>query len=170
MIGQTFLCSTCHFILFVLCMHASYAHQDIKWNIFFQICFLGISMGDRLEAWISAIENIQEEFEHDIWEVKEHLAILTSLFEDYIKTQAVLPWGPSPLPNLQVPRPFVQTTSYLPRRTDCPNLRQPIPTAPPAFVATSRPANQLSGSRDKLNRQKIDKDKPWWDPIPITYT
>ena len=48
-------------------------------------------MGDRLEAWISAIENIQKEFGHDIREVKEYLARLTSLLEDYIKTQAVLP-------------------------------------------------------------------------------
>ena len=44
-------------------------------------------MGDRLEAWISAIENIQEEFGHDIREVKEHLVRLTSMFEDYIKTK-----------------------------------------------------------------------------------
>ena len=48
-------------------------------------------MGNRLEARLSAIENIQEESGHDIWEVKEHLARLTSLFEDYIKTQAVYP-------------------------------------------------------------------------------
>ena len=47
-------------------------------------------MGDRLEARIRAMENIQEEFGHDIREVKEYLARLTSLFEDYIKTQAVL--------------------------------------------------------------------------------
>ena len=46
-------------------------------------------MGDRLEARISAIENIQKECRHDIREVKEHLARLTSLFEDYIRTQTV---------------------------------------------------------------------------------
>ena len=48
-------------------------------------------MGDCLEARISVIENIQEEFEHDIREVKEHLVRLTSLFEDHIKTQVVPP-------------------------------------------------------------------------------
>ena len=48
-------------------------------------------MGDRLEAQISAIENSQEEFGHDIREVKEHLIRLTSLFEDHIKTQVVPP-------------------------------------------------------------------------------
>ena len=53
-------------------------------------------MGDHLEVRLSAIENIQEEFGHDIREVKEHLARLTRLFEDYIKTQAVDPLRPSP--------------------------------------------------------------------------
>ena len=117
-------------------------------------------MGDRLEARISAIENIQEECKHDIREVKEHLARLTSLFEDHIKTQTVHSRGQSPLPNQQVPRPFVQTTSYLPRRTDCLDLRQPRPIAPPAFRTTSRPADLLGASRGKPNGQKIEKDKP----------
>ena len=106
-------------------------------------------MGDRLEARISAIENIQEEFGHDIREIKEGLARLTNLFEDHIQTEAVHPRGPSPLSNQQVPRPFVQTTSYLPRRTDRLNLRQPTP---PTFMTTSRPANQPSSSRGKPNR------------------
>ena len=79
-------------------MHASYAHQDIKWNTFSRIYFLGISIEDRLEARISAVEDIQEEFRHDILEMKEQLARLTSLFEDYIKTQAMPPRGPSPVP------------------------------------------------------------------------
>ena len=42
-----------------------------------------------MEARISAIENFQEEFGHDIREVKELLARMTSLFEDHIKTQMV---------------------------------------------------------------------------------
>ena len=48
-------------------------------------------MGDHLEARLSVIENIQEKFGHNIREVKEHLARLTNLFEDYIRTQAVYP-------------------------------------------------------------------------------
>ena len=64
-------------------------------------------MGDQWEARISAIKNIQEEFGHDIREIKERLARLTSLFEDHIKTEAVHSRGPSPLSNQQVPRPFV---------------------------------------------------------------
>ena len=56
-------------------------------------------MGDQWEARIGAIKKIQEEFGHDIWEIKEHLARLTSLFEDHIKTEVVHPRGPSPVPN-----------------------------------------------------------------------
>ena len=125
-------------------------------------------MGDQWEARIGTIENIQEEFGHDIREIKERLARLTSLLEDHIRTEVVHLRGPSPLPNRQVPRPFVQTTSYLPRRTDRPNLRQPRPTAPPDFKTTSRPVDLPSASRGKPNGQKIEKDKPRWDPIPIT--
>ena len=122
-------------------------------------------MGDQWEARVSVMENTQEKLEHNIREMEGQLARLTSLFED----MAVRPRGPSPLPNQQVPRPFVQTTSYLPRETDRPNLRQPRPTAPPTFVATSRHADQQSGSKDKPSRRKNDKDKLRLDPIPITY-
>ena len=34
----------------------------------------------------------------------------------------------------------------------------------------SQPADQPNDSRGKPSRQKFDKDKPQWDPIPITYT
>ena len=56
-------------------------------------------MGDQGEARISAIENIQEEFGHDIREIKEQLARFTSLLEDHIRIEVVHPRGSSPLPN-----------------------------------------------------------------------
>ena len=117
-------------------------------------------MKDQWEARINAIENIQEEFGYDIREIKERLARLTSLFEDLIKTEVVHPRGPSPSPNQQVPRPFIQITSHLPCETHHPNLQQPTPTAPPSFMATSQSVDQPSGSRGKHCRQTIDKDKP----------
>ena len=84
-------------------------------------------MEDRLEARISAVENIQEEFGHDIRKVKEHLARLTSLFEDYIKTQVVHSRGPSSAPIQRAshpsPRPFGPAMSNLLLRTYCPNLQ-----------------------------------------------
>ena len=91
-------------------------------------------MGDQWEARVSALENVQEKL---IREMEEQLTRLTSLFEDMI----VHPRGQSPSPNQQVSRPFVQTTSHLPRETDRPSLRQPRPTTPPIFVATSRHAD-----------------------------
>ena len=48
-------------------------------------------MGDQWKARIGAIENIQEEFGYDIREIKEQLARLKTLFEDYIKTEVVHP-------------------------------------------------------------------------------
>ena len=52
-------------------------------------------MGDQWKARVNAMENIQEKLEHNIREMEEQLARLTSLFED----MAVHPRGPSPLPN-----------------------------------------------------------------------
>ena len=116
-------------------------------------------MRDRWEARISAIENIQKEFGHDIREIKERLARLRDLFENLIKTMAAHPRDPSLLLNQQVPRPIIQTTSHLPNGTHYPNLRQPMPTVQPTFMATSRPSDQPNGSRGKPSRQKIGKDK-----------
>ena len=114
-------------------------------------------MRDQWETWISAIENIQEEFRHNIQKIKERLARLTSLFENHIKIEAVHPRGPSPLPNQQVTRPFIQTMSYLPCKIDRPNIRQPRPTAPSTFMATSRPVDRSNNSKGKPSEQKIDK-------------
>ena len=48
-------------------------------------------MADQWEARIGTIENIQEEFGHDIREIKERLAKLTSMLEDHIRTEVVHP-------------------------------------------------------------------------------
>ena len=94
------------------------------------------------------------------------MARLTSLFED----MAVHLQGPLSLPNQRVPRPFIQTTSHLPRGTDCPNLRQPTLTTSSSFATMSQPINQPSSLRGKPSRQKMAmKRKNQWDPIPVTY-
>ena len=92
-------------------------------------------------------------------------------------------WGPLSVPIQHAPhlfpyhfypspRLFVPATSNLLPETYRPNLQlsMPIPKAPPAFMVTSRPIDQLSSSKGKSSRQKIDKDKTQRDPIPITYT
>ena len=63
-------------------------------------------MGDQLEARINAIENIQEEFGHDIREMKEQLARLTKLVKDHIKTTTIHSQCPSPLHVQPVPHLF----------------------------------------------------------------
>ena len=67
------------------------------------------NMGDRWEARLSVMENVQEKFKHDIREMEEQLAKLTSLFED----MAVHSRGSLPLPNQRAPRSFVQTMSHV---------------------------------------------------------
>ena len=90
-------------------------------------------MGDQWEARLNAMENSQENFEHNLREMEEQLAKLTSLFED----MAVHSRGLLPLPNQWVSRPFIQTTSHLPRGIDRPSLRQPTLITPPSFVTMS---------------------------------
>ena len=140
---------TCHSIFLISCMHTSYKTSSEMLNAKFISKRLR-NMGDRWEARLSVMENVQEKFEHDIREMEGQLARLTSLFED----MTIHPWGPLPLPNQWVPQPFVQTMSHLPRGTDRPNLRQPTLTAPPSFVTMSRPINQPSSSRGRPNGQK----------------
>ena len=106
-------------------------------------------MGDRWETRLSALENVQEKL---IREMEEQLTRLTSLVED----MAIHPRGPSPLPNQRVPRPFIQTTSHLPRGTDCPNLRQPTFTTPPSFVKCP----DLSISQAAQRANLADKRQP----------
>ena len=150
---------TYHCIFLVPCMHASYKTSSEMLNTEF------ISKGQEIWETNGKLELVPWKLEHNIREMEEHLAKLTSLFED----MTVHPRGLSPLPHQQVLRPSVQTTSYPPHGTDRPNLRQPGPTAPPAFRTISRPTDQPSSSRVKPSGQKINKDKPRWDPIPTTY-
>ena len=109
-------------------------------------------MKNRLEARLNAIENIQEEFGHDIREVKEHLVRLTSLFEDYIKTQAVHSRGPSPAliqrASHPSPQPLGPTTSNLLSRTYCPNLQPPehTPVITSIHARTPVSSNKSSSS------------------------
>ena len=65
-------------------------------------------MGDQLEARISAIESIQEEFKHDIREINEQLVRLTKLIEDRAEARVVQPRESSP----SVPR-FSPTISHI---------------------------------------------------------
>ena len=166
-----------HFISYfsLSCMHTSYilhiARHQVKY--FFPNLFpRDRNMRDQMEARISVIEKIQEEFGHDIREMKEQLARLTKLIEEHIRTITIHSQYPSPLPVQPVPhlfphplypspRPLIPATSNILSRTYDPNLRplMPIPITMPAFVTAPRSVNQPDNSKGRPNRQKIGKDK-----------
>ena len=103
-------------------------------------------MGDRLEARISAIESIQEEFGYDIREIKEQLAKLTKLIEDCVEARVVQPREPS-LPNLC---PCFSAANNVSNRAYHPNLchSMHVSMTTPAGVRMSWLVNHSSSSRD----------------------
>ena len=125
-------------------------------------------MGDQLETQISAIESIQEEFEHDIREIKEQLARLTKLVEDRAEARVVQPRSSSP-PNF---RPCFSVANNISNRAYhpnlCPSMHAPMTTL--AGVRMSRPVNQSSSLREQPKEQKISKDRTRLDLIPLSYT
>ena len=109
-------------------------------------------MGDQLEARISVIENIQEEFEHDIREIKEQLVRLTKLIEDRAEAKVIQPQNSSP-PNLCSCFPAANNVS---NRAYHPNLCHSMHAlmTMPAGVRMSRPVNQSNSSRISLKDKK----------------
>ena len=61
-------------------------------------------MRDQLEARISVVEHIQEEFGHEIQEIKKELARLAKLIEDRAEAKVVHPQEFSPSPTQSFPR------------------------------------------------------------------
>ena len=75
-------------------------------------------MGDQLEARISAVEHVQEEFGHEIREIKKELARLAKLIEPRTKAKVVHPQEFSSF-----------STQPFPRFGQHPNPRPSIPIA-----------------------------------------
>ena len=133
-------------------------------------------MGDQLEPWISAMECIQKEFEHDIRKINEQLAKLTKLVKDHTEAKVVHLTGslfsliqPSlhlfPHPS---PQPYISFTNHKGYR---PNLR-PLMHAlafMPVCTKTSSFGDQSSNSKDQLKRLKTSKDKIRKDLISLSY-
>ena len=78
-------------------MHASYKTSSEILNGKFIFEGSG-NIGDQLEARISSIEHIQEEFGHEIREIKKELARLATLMESRTKAKVVQPQEFSPSP------------------------------------------------------------------------
>ena len=114
---------------------------------------------NQLEARISARESIQEEFGHDIREIKEQLARMTKLVEDRTKGRVVQPRESSPLVPQLSPHFFPHPNShpYIPAANNvsnetyrpnlCPSMHAPMIT--PAGVRMSQSVNQSSKSMDQ---------------------
>ena len=99
-------------------------------------------MGDQLEARINAIESIQEEFGHDIREIKEQLVRLTKLIKDRAEARVVQPRESSPsVPRFSPhcfphpnPRPYILAANRVSNETYRPNLC-PLMHAPVIMTA-----------------------------------
>ena len=100
---------------------------------------------------------------------------MARLVEPRTKAKVVHPQEFSPSPTQPFPHfgqhPNPRPSILIASNEACwPNLQQPLSTALPTFMATSRHVDQSSDSRGKPNGQKTGTDKTQWDPIPITYT
>ena len=126
-------------------------------------------MGNQLEARISAIECIQEEFGYDIREIKEQLVKLTKLIKDRAEARVVQPRESSPYvprfsphcfphPN---PRPYIPAMNKVSNKTYRSNLclLMHTPMTTPVDLRMSRLVNQSSSLRDLPKRQKVSKDR-----------
>ena len=133
-------------------------------------------MGDQLEARINAVEHVQEEFGHDIREIKKELVRLAKLIEPRTEAKVVHPqdFSPSltqPFPRFGQhpnPRPSIPVASNEACR---PNLRHLLdtPNTAPVHTKASSSSNPSSSSENCLEGPKTDMDTIQWDPISSLY-
>ena len=140
-------------------------------------------MWDSLETQINTVEHIQEDFEHDIQEMKGQLARLTKLIEgrtrimpENIHGSPSFPLQSSsyllvhhPHPNHE---PYIPVIINVPPRVHRPNWQPHTPTSTIILAFKKMPwhIDQASGSRNNLGKSRTNPNKNRWDPIPVTYT
>ena len=147
MINQAFLSITYHSIFLASCMHAHTKYQ-VKYlmpNLFSKVKKYGSPMGSSNQCHTKHSRKIWARHPRD----KKRLARLIDLFKNHIKTVAVHPQDPLLLLNQQVPRPFIPTTSHLPRGTYRSNLQPPNCTSESALVRTKTPPSSNPSSNLK---------------------
>ena len=140
-------------------------------------------MGDSLEARISIMENIQEEFGYDIQEMKVQLARLTKLIEGHSGIMSENTCGSSsfplqptlpPLIHQRHPscEPHIPIRDNVPPKVHHPNWQPHASTSAiiPAFGKVSQPVDLASSPRNNLGKARKNRDKKRLDPIPVTYT
>ena len=142
-----------------------------------------IKMGDSLEARINIMENIQEEFGHDIQEMKGQLARLTKLIEGHTEIVPEDIHGSpfNPLRSSSYPlvqhlhsdrEPQIPVRGNVPPRVHHSNWQPhaPTPAISPAFGKASQSVDHANSSENNLGKLRKNQDKKRWDPIPVTYT
>ena len=104
-------------------------------------------MGDLLEARISAVEQIQEEFGHEIQKIKKKLARLAKLVEPRTEAELGHPQKSSLSP-----------TRLGPRLCQCPSSQQSIPVASDkAYCSNLWPPSSKSKSHPEGPRANTDR-------------
>ena len=103
---------------FSICYSYFITHGEI---LFSKLCPRIKKMGDSLEAQINTVEHIQEEFRHDIQEMKRQLARLTKLIE---RRTEIMPENIHGSPSFPL-----QSSSYLLVHHPHPNHDPYIPVA-----------------------------------------
>ena len=104
-------------------------------------------MGDLLKARISAVEQIQEEFEHEIQEIKKKLARLAKLVEPRTEVEVGHPQKSS-----------LSSTRLGPHFCQCPTPQQSIPVASDkAYCSNLRPPSSRSKSHLEGPRANTDR-------------
>ena len=103
---------------------------------FFQT-ILELKMGDSLEARISIVEHIQEEFGHDLQEMKGHIVRLTDLIKGHTEATSENTYGSPSFPLQPTLPPFIHQQnpshrSQIPIRGNAPsNVHQRHPSHEP---------------------------------------
>ena len=151
----------------------------------FPYSILELKMGDSLKARISTVEHIQEEFGHDIQEIKGQLVRLTKLIDGHIgivpedipgssfnplqSSSYHLVQHHHPYPNHE---PHIPVRGNVPPRVHHPNWQSHAPTLAiiPAFGKTSQFVDPANSSGNNLEKPRRTREKKRLEPIPITYT
>ena len=129
-------------------------------------------IGDSLEARISIMENIQEEFGHDIQEIKSQLVRLTKLVEGHIGIVPENIHGSPFIPLQSSSYPLVQhlhsdRESQIPVKGNVPprvhhqnwQSHAPTPAIIPAFGKASQSIDPANSSVNNLEKPRRNRDK-----------
>ena len=122
------------------------------------------------------MEHVQEEFGHEIREIKKELVRLAKLIESRIEAKVVQPQEFSPSPTQPFPHfdqhPNPQPSIPVASNKACrPNLRHPLdtPKTAPVHTKASLSNNQSNSTKNHLKGPKASTDRIRWDPVDAPF-